>query len=147
MVRGRQGCPKVGDIEARKNTVGAQQAFIQRLARVPTAQWLIADGTSLLDPCHDRQHFEKQLAEADLPAGPGQRAVLTDSLTSGLAHQLDGRNVAGLQRNQVAPGHIDRAQEAQSVALRVSGGQAVDTRRLVLGQNKVRQQEQRAAQT
>ncbi|MDD0809186.1 MSMEG_0565 family glycosyltransferase [Curvibacter sp. RS43] len=70
----------VGGIEARKNTVGALQAFIQLRARVPTAQLLIAGGASLLDHSPYRQRFEQLLAQSNLPTGPGQPVVLTGVL-------------------------------------------------------------------
>ena len=70
----------VGGIEARKNTVGALQAFVQLRAAVPQAQLLIAGGASLLDHGPYRQRFEQVLAEAGLQAGPGQPVVLSGVL-------------------------------------------------------------------
>jgi len=70
----------VGGIEARKNTVGALQAFVQLRARVPQAQLLIAGGASLLDHGPYRQRFEQVLAQAGLQAGPGQPVVLSGVL-------------------------------------------------------------------
>ncbi|RUP28823.1 MAG: MSMEG_0565 family glycosyltransferase [Curvibacter sp.] len=70
----------VGGVEARKNTVGALQAFVQLRASVPQAQLLIAGGASLLDHGPYRQRFEQVLAEAGLQAGPGQPVVLSGVL-------------------------------------------------------------------
>lgn len=70
----------VGGIEARKNTVGALQAFLRLRARVPEAQLLIAGGASLLDHGLYRQRFEQVLAQAGLQAGPGQPVVLSGVL-------------------------------------------------------------------
>ena len=70
----------VGGIEARKNTVGALQAFVQLRARVPQAQLLIAGGASLLDHGPYRERFEQVLAQAGLQAGPGQPVVLSGVL-------------------------------------------------------------------
>lgn len=70
----------VGGIEARKNTVGALQAFVQLRACVPEAQLLIAGGASLLDHGPYRQRFEQVLAQAGLQAGPGQPVVLSGVL-------------------------------------------------------------------
>lgn len=70
----------VGGIEARKNTVGALQAFVRLRARVPEAQLLIAGGASLLDHGLYRQRFEQVLAQAGLQTGPGQPVVLSGVL-------------------------------------------------------------------
>ena len=79
----RDGAPvflSVGGIEARKNTVRLLDAFIALRAQMPSAQWVIVGGASLLN--HDAcvAAFNTLLADSGLNVGPGQDIVLTGTV-------------------------------------------------------------------
>jgi glycosyltransferase-like protein len=70
----------VGGIEERKNTVRLLDAFIALRAQMPSAQWVIVGGASLLN--HDAcvAAFNARLADSGLTVGPGQDIVLTGTV-------------------------------------------------------------------
>ena len=72
--------PSVGGIEERKNTVRLLDAFIALRAQMPSAQWVIVGGASLLN--HDAcvAAFNARLADSGLTVGPGQDIVLTGTV-------------------------------------------------------------------
>ncbi len=70
----------VGGVESRKNTLRTLEAFLLLRHTHPSAQLVVAGGTSLLDHSAYRQQFDGAVRQSGLVTGPGGNLIMIDKV-------------------------------------------------------------------